>query len=132
MIKCTWISRIFLLITLLELQNTNALKVLFIGNSYTYVNDVPASKLAICLLFSVYFLCKQFFVYISSVVKELATSAGEILDYDQHTEGGWTLNKHANSETTLNKIRQGGWDVVILQGHSQETSNKNETICNER
>ena len=51
MIKCTWISRIFLLITLLELQNTNALKVLFIGNSYTYVNDVPASKLAICLLF---------------------------------------------------------------------------------
>ena len=131
MIKCTWISRIFLLITLLELQNTNALKVLFIGNSYTYVNDVPASKLAICLLF-VYFLCIQFFVYISSVVKELATSAGEILDYDQHTEGGWTLNKHANSETTLNKIRQGGWDVVILQGHSQETSNKNETICNER
>ena len=82
--------------------------------------------------FSVYFLCIQFFVYISSVVKELATSAGEILDYDQHTEGGWTLNKHANSETTLNKIRQGGWDVVILQGHSQETSNKNETICNER
>ena len=131
MIKCTWISRIFLLITLLELQNTNALKVLFIGNSYTYVNDVPASKLAICLLFCLLF-CIQFFVYISSVVKELATSAGEILDYDQHTEGGWTLNKHANSETTLNKIRQGGWDVVILQGHSQETSNKNETICNER
>ena len=63
MLKCTLISRIFLLISLLVLQNTQALKVLFIGNSYTYVNDVPA------------------------MVKELATSAGENLDYDQHTEG---------------------------------------------
>ena len=58
------ISRIFLLITLLVVvENTESLKVLFIGNSYTYVNDVPA------------------------MVKELATSAGENLDYDQHTEG---------------------------------------------
>ena len=66
MIKCTWISRIFLSITLLELQNTNALKVLFIGNSYTYVNDVPASKLGICLLFCLLSLHTTFCLYFFS------------------------------------------------------------------
>ena len=37
------------------------------------------------------------------------------LNYDEHTEPGWTLEQHTNSEITLEKIRQGGWDVVILQ-----------------
>ena len=37
------------------------------------------------------------------------------LNYDEHTEPGWTLEQHTNSDITLEKIRQGGWDVVILQ-----------------
>ena len=37
------------------------------------------------------------------------------LQYDQHTEGGWTLEQHWSSEITLEKIRKGGWDVVVLQ-----------------
>ena len=47
----------------------------------------------------------------------LAKSAGQILHYDQHTEGGWTLYKHWNSDITLEKIRKGNWDVVVIQEH---------------
>ena len=47
----------------------------------------------------------------------LAKSAGQTLHYDQHTEGGWTLYKHWNSDITLEKIRKGNWDVVVIQEH---------------
>ena len=47
-------------------------------------------------------------------------------------EGGWTLERHWNSDETLEKIRQGTWDVVVLQGHSQETSNQQDVICTDR
>ena len=47
-------------------------------------------------------------------------------------EGGWTLERHWNSDETLEKIREGTWDVVVLQGHSQETSNQQDVICSDR
>ena len=37
------------------------------------------------------------------------------LHYEQHTESGWTLEQHWSSETTLELIRKGDWDVVVLQ-----------------
>lgn len=36
---------------------------------------------------------------------------------------------HWNSEITLEKIRKGDWDVVILQEHSQRTSYDEKDIC---
>ena len=91
-----------------SIVSAKELNVLFIGNSYTYVNDVP------------------------KMVQNLAHAAGHTLTYDQHTEGGWTLDKHWHSDITLNKIRQGGWDIVVIQGHSQETSEKQADICSNR
>lgn len=88
-----------------SIVSAKELNVLFLGNSYTYVNDVP------------------------KMVQNLAHAAGHTLTYDQHTEGGWTLDKHWHSDITLNKIRQGGWDIVVIQGHSQETSEKQADIC---
>ena len=37
------------------------------------------------------------------------------LHYEQHTESGWSLEQHWSSETTLELIRKGDWDVVVLQ-----------------
>lgn len=69
--------------------------VLFIGNSYTSVNNLP------------------------SLTQNLATSLGDVLTVDSNTPGGQTFNGHSTNATTLNKIAQGGWDYVILQEQSQ-------------
>lgn len=80
--------------------NTNAekRKILFIGNSYTYVNDLPGT------------------------LKSLALSMGDTLEIDNNTPGGTTLSMHTTDATTLAKIALGGWDYVVLQAQSQEPS----------
>lgn len=66
-------------------------RVLFLGNSYTYVNDLPT------MLFN------------------MAQSMGDALLRAQSTPGGYSLEKHTTNATTLAKIQQGNWDVVVLQ-----------------
>lgn len=69
--------------------------ILFIGNSYTYVNDLPGE-----------------FV-------KLARSGGRPVQAEMAAEGGWRLADHAGSEATLSKIRSRKWDDVVLQEQSQ-------------
>jgi len=73
-------------------------KVLFLGNSYTYVNDLP------------------------TLIKNLATNSGNILEKDQNTLGGYTLEAHSTNTTSLSKISSNNWDFVIIQGQSQRPS----------
>ena len=42
------------------------------------------------------------------------------------------MEDHWNSDETLEKIREGAWDIVVLQGQSQETSNQQDVICTDR
>ncbi|MCF8295725.1 MAG: SGNH/GDSL hydrolase family protein, partial [Bacteroidales bacterium] len=70
-------------------------KVLFLGNSYTYVNDLPQTAVA------------------------LAASAGDQLTVDVNAPGGYTLQGHSTNQTSLDKIKLGGWDYVVLQEQSQ-------------
>lgn len=71
------------------------LKVLFIGNSYTYVNDLPA------------------------VVVALAEAAGgRKIEADRHLVGGCTLERHVRETGAIDKIRERKWDVVVLQEQS--------------
>lgn len=71
------------------------LKVLFLGNSYTYVNSLP------------------------QVTADIAASMGDSLTYDSNTIGGYTLQQHANDATSLAKIAAGDLDYVVLQEQSQ-------------
>ena len=73
-------------------------EVLFIGNSYTYVNDLP------------------------NLVKEIALSFGDTLVHESSTPGGSNFNAHSTNAQTLNKINQQQWDYVVLQAQSQELS----------
>lgn len=73
-------------------------KVLFIGNSYTYVNNLP------------------------QLVADIALSKSDTVLYDSNTPGGYTFNMHSQDATTLQKIKSQQWDVVILQAQSQEPS----------
>ncbi|MCQ2283835.1 MAG: T9SS type A sorting domain-containing protein [Bacteroidales bacterium] len=77
--------------------NAATYKVLFIGNSYTSVNDLP------------------------SLVSAVVGSTGDHLEISSSTPGGCTFQGHL-SNSSISLIRQGGWDYVILQAQSQEPS----------
>ncbi len=72
-------------------QNYN---VLFIGNSYTEVNNLPL------------------------LINNVANSTGDTITYRSNTPGGCTFNQHCSNQS-MNLIRQGGWDFVVLQEQSQ-------------
>lgn len=81
--------------------------VLFIGNSYTEANNLP------------------------DMVQQVARSAGKDITYASNTPGGCTFSMHCNNNS-MNLIRQGGWDVIVLQEQSQLPSfpqNQVETQC---
>lgn len=67
--------------------------ILFIGNSYSF--EVPRE------------------------LKRIAARNGQRLRVGQVTHGGWTLKQHSRNEETLQAIRGGGWDVVVLQEQSR-------------
>ena len=69
-------------------------RVLFIGNSYTYVNDLPHR------------------------FAELAQAGRHPVIVDMAAPGGWTLQQHAGSAETSRKIEESPWAFVILQEQS--------------
>ncbi len=81
--------------------------VLFIGNSYTYSNNLPQQ------------------------VAGLASSFGDTINYDSSTPGGATFNAHSSNATTLAKISQQEWDYVVLQAQSQEPSFSPAQVAND-
>jgi len=72
--------------------------VLFLGNSYTGVNNLPL------------------------LTYNLALSLGDTINYDSNTPGGYTYEGHSTNVTSLTKIAQGDWDFVVLQEQSQKPS----------
>ena len=81
------------------------LKVLFIGNSYTYVNDLP------------------------SLIVALADAAGgRKIETGQQLVGGCTLERHVNDKKAVEKIREQKWDVVVLQDHSLQAILRREAM----
>jgi len=73
-------------------------RVLFIGNSYTLVNNLP------------------------QITANIAGSMGDQLIYGISAISGYSLKQHYSDATTLNLIRQGGWDFVVLQEFSRYPS----------
>jgi len=71
-------------------------RVLFLGNSYTYFNNMP------------------------QMVQNVAASAGDNLIFDSNTPGGYQLMDHLQDPVSQAKIMAGGWDYVVIQGQSRE------------
>ena len=86
---------------------SQSLDVLFIGNSYTYANNMP------------------------QMVSEIALSFGDTLNFESSTPGGATFNVHSTNINTLNKISQKPWDYVVLQAQSQEPSFSPNQVAND-
>jgi hypothetical protein len=69
--------------------------VLFIGNSYTSVNDLP------------------------SMFRQIALSLGDTLNTAMQAPGGYTFSDHHYDPATQNAIASQQWDYVVLQEQSQ-------------
>jgi hypothetical protein len=69
-------------------------RVLFLGNSYTYVNNLP------------------------QLLADIANSTGKTVIFDINAPGGYYLGQHLTNPTSLAKIASGNWDHVVLQDQS--------------
>jgi hypothetical protein len=76
-------------------NSTPCTRVLFIGNSYTSVNDLP------------------------SVFAKLARSGGRRVETRGDTQDGSTLANHADSTSTTDAVNSAKWNVVVLQEQSE-------------
>lgn len=92
--KFCYITIILSIINLTTISATTR-KVLFIGNSFTYTENMP------------------------NMVQQLANSMGDTLIFDQNTPGGYTFQNHSTDATTIAKIFSQHWDIVVLQEQSQ-------------
>ena len=70
------------------------IEILFIGNSYTFVNDLP------------------------KVFTELAESGGRQVEASASTIAGYSLSDHLLDEETTGLIQSQRWDYIILQEKS--------------
>ena len=91
----SWLAAI--LFTTLAALAEDPQRILFIGNSYTGVNKLP-----------------DVFV---EVVKSSGRQAPVV---KSSTPGGRTLKQHLAIAGSMKLVDDGGWDVVVLQGQSQE------------
>ena len=69
-------------------------RVLFLGNSYTYVNDLPG------------------------VFTQLACSGKHSVETGLLAQGGWTLADHVSDTNTQTELAAEKWDYVVLQEQS--------------
>lgn len=78
--------------------------VLFIGNSFTFMNGMP------------------------SMFKQIALAKGKRIIVDSIVQGGQDFNFHASRPETYSKIKERKWDYVIIQGHSNELAQPNSKV----
>lgn len=86
------------LLTLLAfdaLAQQDSLRVLFIGNSYTYYHTMPQT------------------------VRRIAADIGRPIAFAQFTPGGQRLSGHLQNTKLLDTIRRAKWDFIVLQEQSE-------------
>lgn len=75
-------------------DSTSCSRVLFIGNSYTFFNDLP------------------------DTFASLAESGGHDVEIEMIASGGMSLDEHVESDDLRSEIADGKWKTVVLQEQS--------------
>lgn len=96
--KLLFITLLFCLFAAGNSYAKTPLRILFLGNSYTYVNDLPG------------------------MFAQAAISAGDSVSVTSYTAGGKRFMDFVSDAATNTYLNQDKWDYVVLQGQSQETS----------
>lgn len=94
---------LFILLTSLfvkaqQITQSDSLSILFIGNSFTHMNDMP------------------------SIFNKIAVSKDQILHVEKNTQAGASFRVHTTRPDLFLKIKDRKWDYVVLQGYSRELS----------
>ena len=90
-----------------SIETRDTLKVLFIGNSYTYMNNLP------------------------QIVSIISDKCNTKLITEKSASGGATLKDHwlgNKGLETKEKIEKGVYDIVIMQGQSTEPINARDSL----
>lgn len=82
-------------------------KILFLGNSYTGVNNLPQT------------------------FHDFALAGGDSVIYDSNNPGGYTFQLHSTDTNSLAKINSQAWDYVVLQEQSQLPSFSPQQVATE-
>lgn len=94
---------VFALATAVGAKDKNdSIRILFIGNSYTYVNDLPQM--------------------VAKISREVGPDERLPLACSMRAPGGWSLKDHAGSDDTRKAIESRRWDYVVLQDQSAAPS----------
>ncbi|MBC7981116.1 MAG: hypothetical protein H7Y36_11185 [Armatimonadetes bacterium] len=67
---------------------------------------------------AVLFIGNSYSAGIGAAFGKLANSRGKRVRVGSSTRDGWNLKKHANHAPTLEKLRSGRWDIVVIQDYS--------------
>ena len=86
---------LFLLLPLAgQAKDADSLRVLWVGNSYTYYNDMPA------------------------IVQQIAATQKVKVSCTHFLKGGERFSGHLTNQKLLKALAAGGWDYVVLQEQS--------------
>lgn len=84
--------------------DTDSLRVLWIGNSYTFYNDLP------------------------SVVRDIAAEQGLKMSMTRVLKGGERLSGHLKNWRLHKLLEDGGWDYVIVQEQSSAPADHTDSV----
>ena len=87
-----------------QISKTDSLSILFIGNSFTHMNDMP------------------------SIFNKLAIAKGKTVHVEKNTQAGASFHVHTTRLDMFEKIKSRKWDFVVLQAFSREFSHPREYI----
>ncbi|QTN31594.1 hypothetical protein HZ994_04390 [Akkermansiaceae bacterium] len=73
---------------------------------------------------SVFFVGNSYSFGVPKAFGELAAAKGKDVRIGHSTFSGWSLLRHSRNPGTLKKLREGGWDVVVIQDYSKNPSRK--------
>ena len=90
--------------TAAQAASVEPMKILFIGNSYTHMNEMP------------------------KLLQKMADKAGKDVIIERNTQSGGSFEIHSQREDMYQAINRRAWDYVILQGYSRELSHSAEHI----
>jgi len=90
-----------------QAETPDSLRVLFIGNSFTFYNDLP------------------------SMVRRIASTKKVKLSCSRVVKGGERFSGHLKNEKLLEMLAAGGWDYVILQEQSTSPAQSTAQVMRE-
>jgi hypothetical protein len=91
MINFNKLTFLFLLMSIQVYGQSTKIKVLYLGNSFTYVNNLP------------------------QIISDVAASMNDTILFESNALPSYSLEGHSTNTTSIGKIMQGYWNYVVLQ-----------------